>query len=118
MLLPLLLVRQFLFLVIIDTLLTSNPAFARDLRRDSVPAPMMARFIEERQSVTTCSEVYPNKKEQDCIYNQGNLEACSTHVASTDTLELALCLHSSCPKISWEVNECVAAEWTVTPPSV
>jgi hypothetical protein len=42
MLLPL--VRQFLFLLI-DTLLTSNPAFARDLRRDSVPAPMMARTM-------------------------------------------------------------------------
>jgi hypothetical protein len=44
MLLPLPLVRQFLFLLI-NTLLTSNPAFARDLRRDSVPAPMMARHI-------------------------------------------------------------------------
>ena len=114
MLLPLLLVHQFLFLVLVDTLLTSNPAFARDLRKDSVPAPMMARFIEERQSGTTCSEVHLNEKEQDCIYNRGNLETCSTQVANTDTLGLTLCLHSSCPKISLKVIECVAIEWTVT----
>ena len=114
MLLPLLLVRRFLFLVLIDTLLTSNPAFARDLRRDSVPASVMARFIEERQTVNFVSgcpaNPGPTDEEKDCLFDQGNLQACQDTVANNDLQPLIDCLNGICPNNSAGVNICEAAK--------
>jgi hypothetical protein len=114
MLLPLLLVRQFLFLVLIDTLLTSNPAFARDRRRDSVPASAMARFIEERQTVEFLAgcpvNPGPNDEDNDCLFDQGNLQACQDTVANNDFQPLLDCLNGLCPNNTPGVNFCEAAK--------
>ena len=114
MLLPLLLVRQFFFLVLIDTLLTSNPAFARDRRRDSVPASVMARFIEERQTVTFVSgcpaNPGPTDDDKDCLFDQGNLQACQDTVANNEIQPLIDCLNGVCPNNPPGVNVCEAAK--------
>ncbi|KAI0273019.1 hypothetical protein BGY98DRAFT_143816 [Russula aff. rugulosa BPL654] len=99
-------IQAFVALLIVTSSLTSpvNAAaiargpFSRDLRRGSVPAPVMARFIEERQQTTTttnCSTVVFN-----CLFGGTGL-ACESPLGSPSPPgTFSQCLINNCPEAS------------------
>ncbi|KAI0285804.1 hypothetical protein BGY98DRAFT_943485 [Russula aff. rugulosa BPL654] len=102
-------IQAFVALLTIASSLTSpvNAAavipgpFSRDLRRDSVPASMTARFIEERQTTAGCNL---NAYDYFCIVNQESFIQCKATAVPQD---LAYCLSQLCPNSSQQVITCV-----------
>ena len=83
----------------------SNPAFSRDLRRDSVPARVMARFIEERQETTTTTTTDCGPVVISCIFGVPG-QACFTGVPSPPGT-VTQCLINNCPEASAEITQCL-----------
>jgi hypothetical protein len=102
--------RQFHFLSLVDwedLLLTSNPGFARD----DLPAPVIARFIEERDGASDIARINActnSTTDVDCFITLNVLGACeSLHDLENDNSGLASCLYNLCPSTIEPVIKCL-----------
>ncbi|KAI0285803.1 hypothetical protein BGY98DRAFT_943484 [Russula aff. rugulosa BPL654] len=83
--------------------------FSRNLRRDSVPASVTARFIEERQiDGQTTSICNLNAYDYFCLIDQESANECIDTVIPQDVIH---CISLLCPNSSVKVINCV-----ITPP--
>ncbi|KAI0285799.1 hypothetical protein BGY98DRAFT_943467, partial [Russula aff. rugulosa BPL654] len=90
--------------------------FSRNLRRDSVPASVTARFIEERQiDGQTTSICNLNAYDYFCLIDQESANECIHTVIPQDVIH---CISLLCPNSSVKVINCVITPLQMALPTI